>query len=169
MQTTTVDDFIKRFGGQGTADEGQASQYYDRFASTHEGDRDFKNEALYDGATQYLGRLDDQEFTKASHAAFKEAPPAAKTSLLQTLLGGLQGRGTDIGGLAGQLGLGSTNPEQMDANDYSRLANYARRNQPDVMRETVQQQPWFVKAMGSPVLMGALTMAAAHLLKKSRH
>jgi len=162
----TVDDFIQRFSGPGTVDENQASRYFDRFASTREDDRHFDKEALAEGATQHLGQLDDEQFTRASANAYQQAPPAARTGLLQTILGGIQGRGTDIGSVARQIGLGSTNPQQMDSQDYARLANYTRREHPEVMRQAVQQQPWFVKAMGSPILMGALGMAAAHMMKK---
>jgi hypothetical protein len=164
----TVDDFIRRFGGPGTVDDRQASGYFDRFASTRDEDRDFDNDALYEGATQHLGRLDDDEFTRASTSAYQQAPPQERTGLLQTILGGLQGRGTDVGSVARQIGLRSTNPQQMDADDYARLANYTRRQHPDVMKQAVQEKPWFVKAMGNPVLMGALTMAAGHMLNKQR-
>jgi hypothetical protein len=80
----------------------------------------------------------------------------------------MQGRGMDIGSLARQIGLRSTNPQQMDSGDYARLANYTRRTHPEVMRQAVQEQPWFVKAMGNPVVMGALTLAAANMLKNHR-
>jgi hypothetical protein len=158
----------KRFSGPGTVDEQQASRYFDRFASSREEDRHFENNALYEGATQHLGRLDDNEFTQASANAYQQAPPAARTGLLQTILGGIQGRGMDVGSIARQIGLGSTNPQQMDSQDYARLANYTRREHPEVMRQAVQQQPWLVKAMGKPVLMGALAMAASHMLNKQR-
>lgn len=164
----TVDDFVRRFGGGGTVDDRQASQYYDRFASTDPNDRDFDNDALYEGTTQYLGRLDDDEFTRVTNSAYQQAPPQARTGLLQSLFGGLQGRGLDLGSLARQIGLRNTDPQRMDADDYARLANYTRRNHPELMRQTVQEQPWFVKAMGNPVVMGALTMVAANMLKNHR-
>lgn len=164
----TVDDFISRFGGAGTIDDRQAtqaSQYYDRFASTRDEDRDFENDALYEGATQQLGRLDDDEFTRASTQAYEQAPPQQRAGLLQTILRGIQGKGMDVNGLGRQIGLRTTNPQQMSAEEYARLANYARRQHPDVMREAVKEQPWFVKAMGNPVVMGALTIAAAKMLQ----
>lgn len=164
----TVDDFVRRFGGPGTVDDRQATNFFDRFASTRDEDRDFDNDALYDGATQHLGRLDDDEFTRASTAAYRQAPPEDRTGFLQTIMRGLQGRGTDMGSIAQQIGLRSTNPQQMDADDYARLANYTRRQHPEVIRQAVQEKPWFVKAMGNPVVMGALTMAAAHMLNKRR-
>lgn len=169
----TVDDFIQRFSGSGTIDDRQASRYFDRFASTRDDDRDFDNDALYEGATQHLGNLDDDEFTRASEQAYEQAPPAARTGILQTIMRGLgggggSGNGADFGSLARQIGLRSSSPDQMDGRDYARLANYTRRERPEVMREAVREQPAFVKAMGNPILMGALAMAAAHMLNKQR-
>jgi hypothetical protein len=46
--------------------------------------------------------------------------------------------------------------------------NYARKERPEVLRQTVEEKPWFVKAMGNPIVMGALTMAAAKLLNSRR-
>jgi hypothetical protein len=33
-----------------------------------------------------------------------------------------------------------------------------------VLKKTVEEKPWFVKAMGNPVIMGALALAAAKLI-----
>ena len=46
------------------------------------------------------------------------------------------------------------------------LANFARINHPDVMQDHVQSQPWLVKAMGNPVMMGALGVVAAKMLRR---
>jgi hypothetical protein len=54
----------------------------------------------------------------------------------------------------------------MGADDYARLANYARREHPEAMQETVRQQPALLKAMGNPIVLGALGMVAAKLLHK---
>jgi hypothetical protein len=160
----TVDDFLQRFGSRGTIDDREADQYFDRFASTDQNDRDFDNDTMYEGATEYLGKLPDNDFQQAAQGAFSRAEPSSKQSLLQGLLGGLQGRGVDLGSLGRLLGLHSTDPQGMDANDYARLANYARKEHPEVLREQVREKPWFMKALGNPVVMGALTVAAAKML-----
>ena len=46
--------------------------------------------------------------------------------------------------------------------------NYARTEQPEVLKKTVEEKPWFVKAMGNPVVMGALAVAAAKMLSGRR-
>ena len=163
---TTVDDFIKNFGGAGSLDDKQASQYFDRFASTRPEDSEFDNQTMHQGATEYLGKLPGDQFHQAAQNAFNQAQPAQRQGLLGSLLGGLTGRGLDIGSLASQLGLQSTNPQQMGANDYARLANFARTNHPEIIQDHVQSQPWLVKAMGNPVVMGALGVVASKMLRR---
>jgi hypothetical protein len=57
----------------------------------------------------------------------------------------------------------------MSQDDAARLMNYARSERPEVLQKTVEEKPWFVKAMGNPVVMGVLTMAAAKLLSSQRN
>ena len=80
------------------------------------------------------------------------------------MLSALQGRGVGLDALQHQLGLPSLSPQQLGPDEYARLANYARRQYPDVMETQVREQPWFVKAMGNPIVMGALGMIAAKLI-----
>ena len=152
----TVEDFMHRFGGDGTIDDREAEQYYDRFASTHPEDREFDNATMSQGTTEYLGQLPDEHFEQAAHTAFAQAPPPQRQGLLSGLLSALQGRGVDMGSLQNQLGLPSLSPNQIGPDEYARVANYARRQHPDVMEEQVRSQPWFVKAMGNRIVMGAL-------------
>jgi hypothetical protein len=162
----SVDDFIQRFGGAGAMDDREAHQYYDRFASTDPRDRDYDNDALYEGATQHLGRLPDDQFQQVSQNAFNQAPPQQRAGLVESLFGALRGRGMDPSALGSQAGLRTLDPNSMNGSDFARLADFTRRNHPDAMRQTVQQQPWFVKAMGNPIVMGALGMVAANMMRK---
>ena len=98
-------------------------------------------------------------------------PQPQRAGLLNTLMGALSGAGGadgGIGGLVDQLGLGTSDPNQMSPDDAAKLMNYARKEQPQVLQQTVAEKPWFVKAMGNPVVIGALTMAAAKLLSRQR-
>jgi hypothetical protein len=160
----TVDDFMRRFGGSSSIDDREAEEYYDRFASAHPDDREFDNETMYRGATEYLGQLPDDQFEQAAHTAFTQAPRPQQQGLLGSLLSALQGRGVELDGLQRQLELPSLNPQQLGPDEYGRLANYARQQHPDVMEAQVREQPWFVKAMGNPIVMGALGMIAAKLI-----
>lgn len=174
----TVDDFMQRFGSGGTVDDQQAAQYHDRFVSNRPEDSGFNNQAYHEAATQYLGKLPDDEFHQAATQAISQAPPHEKAGLLGTLLGALGGGQSGTGGgsglsgglsgLAGMLGLGSTNPQQMSDQDAAKVMDYARKNDPQALQKTVADKPWFVKAMGNPVVMGAITLAAAKLLSNQR-
>ena len=84
-------------------------------------------------------------------------------ALLGAMQGGSAGAGS-LGGIARMLGLSSTDPNQMSQDDAARVLDYARKENPDALRQTVQEKPWLVKALGNPVVMGALTLAAAKLL-----
>ena len=167
----TVDDFMQRFGGgnttsdQGAAPQPDASHYFDRFASDHPDDSQFDSSAMHQGSSEYLGKLPDDQFQQAATNAYSQASPTQQQGLVGSLLGGLQNKGVGLGSLAGMLGLGSTNPQQMSADDYARVANYARTQHPDVMQQTVAQQPWFMKAMGNPIVMGALGMIASRMMR----
>ena len=169
----TVDDFMQRFGGGGTLDESEAAQYHARFTSTHPNDRDFDNNTYHQAATQYLGKLPDDQFHEAARSAVTQVPPQERAGLLGTLMGALGGTGGPsggggVGGIASMLGLGSTDPNKISPNDAARLMNYARKEQPEALQKTIAEKPWFVKAMGNPIVMGALGMAAAKLLSSQR-
>lgn len=167
----TIDDFMKRFGGQDTMDDKEAAKYHDRFVSTRDDDRDFDNQAFHQGATEYLGELPDEEFRSAARQAVSQAPPQERAGLLDGLLGALGGGaagGAGIAGIAKMLGLGSTDPKQMSEDDAARVMDYARKERPEALKQVVEEKPWFVKALGNPIVMGALTMAAAKMLSNKR-
>ena len=161
----TVDDFVRRFGGQDTMDDREATQYFDRFASTDPNDRDFDNDAMYQGSTEYLGQLPRDQFQRAASDAFQHAPPQQRQGLLGGLLGGLQTSGEDMSSLQRQLGLRSMDPQRMGPNEYARIADYARTQHPEVIQKQVKDQPWLLKAMGNPILMGALGVIASRMMK----
>ena len=165
----TVDDFIKRFGSGETIDDQMAAQLHDRFVSTHPDDSQFDSGAYHAAATEYLGQLPESQFHDVARNAVRQVPPQQRQDLLGGLLGALGGGGGGgLAGIASSLGLSSTDPTQMSADDAARVMNYARTENPDALRQTVQEKPWFMKALGNPIVMGALTMAATKLLTNQR-
>jgi hypothetical protein len=166
----TVDDFISRFGGGGTIDDRQAQQYHDLFVSKEPATSAFDNQTYQQSATEYLGQLPADQFQQAARNAVSQAAPGERQGLLGGLLGALAGVATSGGAanLANKIGLASTDPSQMSPDDAARLMNYARTQQPQALAQTVQDKPWFVKAMGNPVLMGTLAIAAAKLVADQR-
>jgi hypothetical protein len=179
----TVDDFMNRFGGAGTVDDREAQQYHDRFVSTHENDRAFDNKTYQEGATEYLGKLPDDQFHQAARSAVAQAPPQEREGLLGGLLGALGSPATGgdasnasggmagaggLGAIAKMLGLGSTDPKNMSEDDAAKLMNYARKENPEALGQAVQEKPWLLKAMGNPIVIGALTAAAARMMSNRR-
>jgi hypothetical protein len=161
----TIDDFMKRFGSKGTVDDEEAVQLHDLFVSTRPEHSQFDNRTYQRAATEYLGKLPDDQFRDAARNAVTQVPPQERQDLLGGLLGALQGGSAGgLGGIASLLGLSSTDPNKMSEDDATRVIDYARKENPAALRQTVQEKPWFVKAMGNPVVMGALTLAAAKLL-----
>jgi hypothetical protein len=161
----TIDDFMKRFGSQGTVDDQEAADLHDMFVSTRPEHSQFDNRTYQRAATEYLGKLPDDQFRDAARNAVTQVPQQERQDLLGGLLGALQGGSAGgLGGIASLLGLSSTDPNKMSEDDATRVIDYARKENPAALRQTVQEKPWFVKAMGNPVVMGALTLAAAKLL-----
>ena len=160
---------MNRFSGDKTLDDRDAAQYHDRFVSSHENDRDFDNQTYHQSTAEYLGKLPDEDFQQGARTAIAQAPPEERHSILSGLLGSLGGAGGGLGRIASMLGLGSTDPAEMSGEDGAKVMNYARRENPEAMQKVVAEKPWFVKAMGHPVVLGALTLAAAKMLKNQRN
>ena len=70
-----------------------------------------------------------------------------------------------MGSLQKQLGLQSMDPQRMGPNEYARIADFARTQHPEVIQKQVKEQPWLLKAMGNPILMGALGVIASRMMK----
>ena len=161
-----LEDFLQRFGSGQNVDHQEAHQYLDRFASSHENDQEFDNHALSQGASEYLGQLPDEHFHQAAYNAYQQSPPPQRRGLIGSLLGALQGQGANLPAIGNTLGLGSLDPNQMSADDYAKLANHARREYPEAIQQTVRQQPGFLKALGNPIVAGALALVASKYLHR---
>lgn len=172
----SLNDFLNLFGGEQEAHGGRTpvvgilekapdmAHYVDRFASNDPQDAQFENSQLYQGAADFLGQMSDEQFLGAAINAFNRADDVQRQGLAGGLLGALRGRGLDLGVAASMLGLNSTDPRRMGADDYARWANFARTQHPAVMQDVVRQQPWFLKALGNPVVASVLGTVAARML-----
>lgn len=178
-----LDNFLKLFAGDAAVDEQQAAQYHERFVSTRPEDNHFDNGTYQEAVAEHVTTLPDDQFEQAAKNAIAQAPPQERQDLLASLLGALGGAGglagmvggsgSGSGGGAGggldqiakMLGLGTTDPGRMSNDDAAKVINYARNERPELIQQTAAEKPWFVKAMGNPIVMGAFTLAAAKLLK----
>jgi hypothetical protein len=180
-----IDDFLKILGGESNVDDQQVAEFHERFVSTRPEDSQFDNNVYHDALTEKISALPDDEFQDAAKNAIAQTPPQEREDLLGTLMGALGSGGavgglmnslgggaapggSALGGLAKMLGLDSTDPSQMSDDDAAKVMNYARNEHPELIRQTVAEKPWFVKALGNPIVMGALTMAATKLLTRRR-
>ena len=161
---------MARFGGNQTVDDRDAAQYHDRFVSDDPDDRPFDNRTYHDAATEYLGKLPDDQFQQAARTAVSQAPPQERQGLLGGLMNALGGGGAGggLGKIASALGLSSNDPKQMSEDDAARVMDYARRERPEALRQTVEEKPWLMKALGNKMVLGALTVAAAKMLSNKR-
>lgn len=174
-----LDQFLEQFAGGSAPAATSASEFHERFVSRDEKDRDFDNDTYHDAATEHLQQLPDDQFQDAARNAVAQVGPEQRQDLLGGLLSALGGAGAlggmtggagggGIGQIARALGLGTTDPQRMSEEDASKLINYARKERPEALRQTVAEKPWFVQALGNPIVMGALTMAATRLLSRRR-
>ncbi len=81
-------------------------------------------------------------------------------SLLQNLAGG---GGGGIGNLVSKLGLGTSNPQQMSAEDVAKIAQHAQQNDPGALAQTAAQYQDKPDILHSILGNKALLMAGAGL------
>ena len=109
---------------------------------------------------------DSGQFAQAA----QNMEPQQRAGFAGGLLGSLQKMlGLDASSLGEKVGLSSTDPQQMGAQDIGRLAGYAQQNAPGALQQTAREQPFLLKALGNPLVQGAIAvMAARYLANRSR-
>ena len=154
-----VSDFMQRFSDPDTyvAPE-EVGRRFDRFATS--GHPEFQR-----ATGSYISQMDPNQFAQAA----QNMDPQQRAGFAGGLIGALQKAGLDLGSLGQKIGLSSTNPQQMQPQDIGRLAGYAQQNAPGALQETAREQPFIMKALGNPLVQGALAvMAARYLANRSR-
>lgn len=154
-----VEDFMSRFSDPNThvAPE-ETNRYFDRFTQSN-------HPEFQQAADGYLSQMDPTQFAQAA----QNMNPDQRAGLMGSLFGALQNAGIDLGSLGGLLGLRTTNPQQMDPDDIARVAGYAQRNAPGALQQAAREQPFLLKALGNPLVQGAIAvMAARYLSNRSR-
>lgn len=154
-----VQDFMTRFSDPNTyVAPDETSRHFDRF--TQSGHPEFQQ-----AAGSYLSQVDPGQFAQAA----QNLDPNQRAGFAGGLMGALQNMGIDLGSIGQMLGLSSTNPQQMGPQDIARLAGYAQQNAPGALQQTAREQPFILKALGNPLVQGALAiMAARYLSNRSR-
>lgn len=151
-----VEDFMSRFSNPDTyVSPTEAAQRFERFSQNRNADFDH-------ALKSYISQADPDSFTRAA----QNLNPDERSGLATGLKNALQNAGVDVGAIARTLGLSSDDPRSMRADDLGRLAGYAQQNAPAALQKTAEEQPFFLKALGNPLVQGALAIMAARFLSK---
>jgi hypothetical protein len=155
----SVEDFMSRFSNPDTyVPPEEANERFERFARS--GHPDFQQ-----ATRSYLSQMDPDQFAYAA----QNLGPDERAGFAGGLLNALGRGGIDLGSIGRMLGLSSTDPQQMQPQDIARLAGYAQRNAPGALQETASEKPFILKALGNPLVQGALAvMAARYMANRSR-
>lgn len=154
-----VEDFMSRFSDPNTyVPPSEATQHFEQFNQT-------RNPEFDQAVKSYISQADPEMFTRAA----QNLNPDERAGVASGLKNALKNAGIDLGQIARSLGLSSDDPQNMQPDDLGRLAGYAQQNAPQALQETTREQPFFLKALGNPLLQGALAiMAARYLAKRNR-
>jgi hypothetical protein len=140
--------------GQRQWSDHEAVGYYDQFAG---------HPQCVGAQCEYLTQVPPQQFQQQAYQAAQQMPQQQRQQVAGDLMGALQGRGFDLGQIAGMLGLGSSSPQQMGPNDLGKLLGWTQQNQPDALGQAVGNNPGFMKHLGNPMVQGVLKTLAGKL------
>jgi len=154
-----VEDFMSRFSNPDTyVPPAEASRRFEQLNQVRHPDLD-------QAVRSYISQADPDAFARAA----QNLDPTERSGLASGLMNALKNAGIDIGAIARSLGLSTDDPRTMQADDLGRLAGYAQQNAPGALQQTAREQPFFIRALGNPLVQGALAiMAARYLSKRSR-
>lgn len=158
-EDANVEDFMSRFSNPNTyVPPSEMTQRFDQFNQARHPDFD-------QAVKSYISQADPDTFSRAA----QNLNPEERSGLASGLMNALKNAGVDIGGIARSLGLSTDDPRSMQPDDLGRLAGYAQQNAPSALQQTAQEQPFLIKALGNPLVQGALAiMAARYLSKRTR-
>ncbi len=149
-----VTDFLQRFASPNVyVAPDEANQQFDQLAQS--GHPDFMQ-----AVGSVLSQMDPNQFGQAA----QNMAPNQRAGFAGSLLNTLQSMGVNLGPLGQMLGLSSLDPGQMGPQDIARLAGFAQQNAPGALHQVAQEQPFFLKALGNPLVQSALSMMAAKYL-----
>ena len=153
-----VEDFMSRFADPHTyVSPQEANQRFNQLSQAN-------HPELRNAVGSYVSQMDPESFTQAA----RNLDSNERTGFATRLVTALKGMGIDLGPVAQALGLSSTDPQQMAPEDLGRLAGYAQQNAPTALQQTAQEQSFIFKALGNPLVQGALAILAARYMA-NRH
>lgn len=156
-----VEGVLQQYAGEGSQpSEADAMQHVDQVQAHPE----FGN-----AVSDHLGDMPPEQFSQQADQATQQMAPQQVQSTAQGLLGALQERGINVGQITSMLGLGGSQPQQMGAQDLSKLLGWTQQNQPEALGSAVAGAPGLLKSLGGPVVIGVLASLARRLLGSPAH
>lgn len=100
--------------------------------------------------------------------AIAQIQPNERDDVAREFFKHLKERGLNERQLEQQLGLSTHNPNRMNADDVSRLANFVYHSHPDIFQEVMADQPALIKFLSNPLVGAVFGAVAAKWLSNRR-
>ena len=142
----------------------QEYENFDDFAqrSSHEERR------LLFGKSLHPDRIPPSQMEPELQKAITQIKPNERDDVARAFFKHLKQRGLSDRDLEQQLGLSTHNPNQMTADDLSKLASFTYHSHPDIFQEVLAEQPGIMKFLSNPLVAAVLGIAAAKWLGSHR-
>lgn len=142
------------------------------------------NEDSYDNFDDFANRSSKDErhglFKRAFHhdnvppqqmepelqKAIAQIKPNERDDVAREFFSQLKKRGLSDRDLQKQLDLSTHHASKMNADDVSKLANFAYHSHPDIFQEVMADQPALLKFLSNPLIGAALGVVAAKWLRR---
>ena len=99
--------------------------------------------------------------------AASKIQPQERSEIAQDLLAELQERGLAPSWLQKMLGLDTSDPGKASADDVAKLAEYSRRNHPEVFQRVMADKPFLVRWMSKPLIAALVGVIAGKLMSRA--
>jgi hypothetical protein len=151
-------EFLKRFNDPNTyVSPDDAKQQFDRLMST--GNPEFQK-----AASTMLSQMDSNQFSQAVHTM----DATQRLSFVSKLVAALKDQGLKLESVASTLGVNAIDPSSMGPTEVGELARFAQRESPAALQNAAREEPSFLKALGNPLVAGAIAVMGATLLSRMK-
>jgi hypothetical protein len=113
-------------------------------------------------------RLSPAQMEPELQQAISQIKPNERDDVAREFFQHLKKRNLSEKDLERQLGLSTHHASRMNADDVSKLANFAYHSHPDIFQEVMADQPALIKFLSNPIIGAALGAVAAKWLHNRR-
>lgn len=159
---SAVFEQLSKGSGGGGDDDQDHFQHFDNF-SAGAPRRDVEAGV---GEAFHPERLSPEQVEPQFRNAAQKMNPSERSEIAQDFLEELHQRGLAPSWLQKMLGLGSTDPGKASADDVANLAEYSRKNHPEVFRRVMADKPFMVRWMDKPLVAALVGVIAGKLINR---